>query len=152
MLNESQLVETPESRTLMVSPRDYRLSSLTGYCLVFKKDVPIWVPPQIYKEAVVAGCVPAETQPEETHAAPKPVVHESLAEAQKLEHEAKLEHIETAIRIVMARGDSTDFKADGYPKANKVIAEVPPECPRPTAGEIQFVFDKLRENIDLAED
>ena len=154
MLKASQL-EQPATRVLMVSPRDFRLSSLKGYVINFVRDEPAWVPPHVYKEALAIGAVPCEEQPE---AEEKPedekekIKAESRENAARLEAEAKTEYIKQACMALLARADSTDFKADGYPKVNKVIAEMSPESPRPTASEIQTVFDVLREDMTLAED
>jgi hypothetical protein len=37
------------------------------------------------------------------------------------------------------------------PKVNKVVAEMSPDVRRPTATEIMKAYEKLQENIDLAE-
>ena len=52
----------------------------------------------------------------------------------------------------MAENDNTAFKADGYPKAAAVYDALAPEAPRPMASEIAEVWDKLREQMDLAEE
>lgn len=148
----SEELQIPENAVYMETIRDYRLSSLNGYVVNFKKGEPTRVPPQCYLEAVRAGAVMCEEQPDEK--APT-VVTDGTAkgskEAAELEAEAKAEHIKQACLKLMAEDDSTKFKADSYPKLNAVIAEIPPECPRPTSADVMIVMDNLRENIDLAD-
>lgn len=140
----------PESAVFMTTNRDFRLSSLSGPVINFKKDVPTRVAPNVYAEAVAIGAIDCDPEEHPPADAPAPKVPDPrIAEAAKLEAEAKVSYIKQACLILMERGDSTDFKADGYPKANKLIAELAPQCPHPKAQEIQEVFDGLRENVDL---
>lgn len=148
---EKSQFEIPKSAVLMVSPRDYRLSSLNGYCMLFKAGVPVKVPPVIYAEAVRAGISMVEGQ--EMPEAPKdPEPRKGAEEADRLEAEAKESALKTALTVLITRNDPQDFKADGTPKALKVIAELSPEIPRPTATEISEAYQALQENLDLAED
>lgn len=144
-------IQTPDHPVMMQTNRDFRLSSLNGYVVNFRADTPTRVPPNAYVEAVGIGAVKCEEQPE-----PEPVEEKksdpSIAEAAKLEAEAKIAYIEKACLKLLAENDNTAFKADGYPKAAAVFDALPPEAPRPTAGEIAQVFDDLRMNMDLAED
>ena len=55
----------PARSVPMISPRDYRLSSLTGFCVTFKANVPINVPPHVYLEALAIGASVAEGTPEQ---------------------------------------------------------------------------------------
>jgi len=153
MLKESQF-EQPPTRVLMVSPRNFRLSSRKGFVVNFLKNEPVWVPPHIYEEALAIGAEPCAEQPEQAPPKPDPrqIAKETHEHAAALEKEAKTEYIKQACLALLARGDNTDFRADGYPKANKVVAELSPDCPRPTATEIQEVFDVMREDMSLAED
>jgi hypothetical protein len=151
----NQELEIPSGYTKMVCNRDYRLSSLSGNVVNFKANVPTLVHPFAYKEAIGIGAVPAPDEPEpemvEKIEEVRHPVHESVAEAAKLEHEAKLGAIENAIVVLMKRGDNTDFRADGYPKANKVLEEMPPNVNRATATEIQQVYDDMRDDVNYAD-
>ena len=144
-------IEIPKTSVSMVSPRDYRLSSLCGYCVTFKADVAINVPPMVYKEALAIG---ARLVDEELPKAPvtKPAIDSSVAEAAKLEAEAKTEALRNALTVVITRNDPNDFKADGTPKVQKVAVEMAPEFPKPTATEVADTYERLQENLDLAED
>lgn len=147
-----QELELPDRPVMMQTNRDFRLSSLNGYVVNFRANTPVSVPPNAYKEAVGIGAVMCGEQPEVEPPTEEEKIHPSVAEAAKLEAEAKYMYIEQACMKLMAENDSTAFKADGYPKATKLIAELPPEAPRPTAQEIAHVFDELREKMELAED
>lgn len=144
-------IQAPDRPVMMQTNRDFRLSSLNGYVVNFRANTPTSVPPNAYIEAVGIGAVECEEQPEFTLAEEKKE-HPSIAEAAKLEAEAKYSYIKQACLQLMAENDSTAFKADGYPKVASLIEALPPEAPRPTAGEINEVYDALREDMDLAED
>jgi len=59
--------------------------------------------------------------------------------------------LDQAILRVLTRNDPTDFKADNTPKVVKIVAEMSPDLRRPTATEVFDAFQRLQENIDLAE-
>lgn len=148
----SNALTVPTKPVFMETIRDYRLSSLNGYVVNFKRGKPSLVPPHVYLEAIRAGAVVCEEQPEEKDEVKTDGGVPGAAEAAKLEASAKTEHIKKACLVLMARDDAAnDFKADGYPKFNKVVAECPPECPSFTAGDVQEVFDILREDVSLAD-
>jgi hypothetical protein len=148
----NQKLEIPDHPVMMQTNRDFRLSSLNGWVVNFKADKPERGPPHVYVEAIGVGAVVCEEQPPEPEKVPAKEAHPSIAEAAKLEAEAKYSYIEQACLKLMARNDNTAFKADGYPKAISLIAELPPEAPRPTAQEIAMVFDDMRTKMELAED
>jgi len=145
-------IQIPDRPVMMQTNRDFRLASLNGWVVNFKANEPVRVPPNCYVEAVGIGAVVCDEQPEPEPVVEKEAQHPSIAEAAKLEAEAKYSYVRQACLQLMAENDTTAFKADGYPKAANVIAALPPEAPRPTAGEIATVFDQLREEMDLAED
>lgn len=143
-------LDLPDRPVLMQTNRDFRLSSLNGYVVNFRADQPALVPPNAYLEAIGIGAVLCDEQPE-----PEPEQKTdtpSVAETAKLEAEAKFEYIKQACLKLMAENDSTAFKADGSPKVLSVISTLEPQAPRPTAAEIQDVWDRLREDMELAED
>lgn len=145
----STKLEIPAQPVMMQTNRDYRLSSLNGFVINFKADEPARVPPHVYEEAFRIGAVvvgECEAPQENTDGFIR-----GAKEAGELEAEAKRGHVKQACIALMARDDSTDFKADGYPKLNKVTAEIPPECPKPTAGEVMEAMDELRKDVNLAD-
>lgn len=143
-------IQIPDRPVLMTTNRDFRLSSLNGYVVNFRADEPALVPPQCFEEAVGIGAVLCEEQPEveEKEKGAQP----SVREAHELEAAGKAEYVKKAVLELMAENELTKFRADGYPKAKAVIEILAPECPTPTATEIQEIFDELRENVDLIED
>ena len=42
--------------------------------------------------------------------------------------------LDEALLKIITRDDESDYKKDGTPKANVVVAELAPEIPRPTAN------------------
>ena len=137
--------QIPKSSVKMVSPRDYRLSSLTGFCVNFHANAPVYVPPHVYLEALEIGATVVDAQA--TPVVPEP---ETKVEVDPTQRAADLDR---AMTIVLTRNDPEDFKTDDTPKVNKVIAELAPEFePRPTATECFESYERLQENLDLAED
>ena len=60
----SNALEVPTKPVFMETIRDYRLSSLNGYVVNFKRGKPSLVPPHVYLEAIRAGAIVCEEQPE----------------------------------------------------------------------------------------
>ncbi len=131
---------------MMKSPFAQTLSTLKGHCLVFKANVPLWVPPEIVSEAIARGIGEAGEATEEVVVAPKET--SDNGEDDKEEFEAALDD---AILRILTRSDPTDYKADGTPKVVKVTAEMSPDLRSPTATEVSDAFRRAQENIDLAE-
>jgi hypothetical protein len=52
---------------------------------------------------------------------------------------------------ILTRNDPTDLKADLTPKVVRITAEMSPDLRRPTATEVSDAYQRLQENIDLAE-
>lgn len=141
--------EIPKTSVKMVSPRDYRLSSLTGFCVNFVANKPSLVPPHVYLEALEMGA----TVVDDAQAIPVVPEPETQVEAIKMAPSQRTAALDQAMMLVLTRNDPEDFKADGIPKINKVIAELAPEFePRPTATECLESYERLQENLDLVED
>jgi hypothetical protein len=51
----------------------------------------------------------------------------------------------------LTRNVDSDFKNDGRPKINAVVAEMDPDVRRPNATEVSDAFERLQENVNLAE-
>lgn len=148
----NQGLEIPRHPVMMVTNRDFRLSSMNGWVVNFKAGEPASVPPHVYEEAVAIGAVEAEEQPEAEERVEKPKVDPSVAEAARLEQEAKIAYVEQAIVTLMDKEDNgPDFKADGYPKHKSVLAVLAPQCSAPTATEVQEIFDDMRDDVNYAE-
>jgi len=130
---------------MMKSPFDQTVSSLLGQCLVFEAGEPLYVP-----EGIVPECLKVGIQL--TDEAPTPVV--APEEKSDNEEDAEAEFsvaLDAALMKILTREDPTDLKSDLTPKINKVAAEMSPELRRPTATEVSDAYQRLQENIDLAE-
>ena len=155
-MNHQELtVPIPDHPVMMVTNRDFRLSSMSGFVVNFQANVPARVPPACFAEAVSVGAIiaPEEAKkPEPVREEPKPLVDPSVAEAARLDQEAKITYVEQAIITLMNKSDnSDDFRADGYPKHASVIAVLAQQSSKPTATEVQEIFDDMRENVQYAE-
>lgn len=147
-------VTVPDHPVMMVTIRDFRLSSMSGYVVNFKANEPTRVPPMCYAEAVAIGAVeaPQDEAPAPEVPEPKPLVDPSVAEAARLEEEAKITYVEQAIVKLLEKEDNgPDFKADGYPKHASVMDVLAPQCSKPTATEVQEIFDLMRDDVQYAE-
>jgi hypothetical protein len=59
--------------------------------------------------------------------------------------------LDQAILRLLTRNVDSDFKNDGRPKINAVVAEMDPDVRRPNATEVSDAFERLQENVNLAE-
>lgn len=149
----------PTTPVTMLSYRDYRLSSLSGWVQQFKRGIPARVPPQAIGEALDAGCEIVQDDPMPVvHTPPvvtapvdikTVVVNETVVENTQDPREAS---IDDAIRLLLVRGDGLDFKNDGTPKILSVSKECGNIDPKPTATEVSDRFIALQDDISLAED
>lgn len=144
-------LQVPDRPVMMQTNRDFRLSSLHGYVVNFKANVPERVPPQCYIEAIGIGAVECKEQPEAPQVEEKQP-HPTLIVAAELEAEAFDTYVTQACLALIAKGDEQDFKADGYPRIDAVVRELAPQCTRPTAGDVMRIYDSLRDDASLIED
>ncbi len=103
--------------------------------------VPTPVAPPIPAVTPVAPAAPVDIKPDPVVEAPDDIIHTGVDDAAALS---------TAIRKLLVRNDPVDFKNDGTPKVVKVVAELPPECKRPTATQVFAEYEKLQDDPDLA--
>lgn len=148
---EKSQFEIPKSTVQMVSPRDFRLSSLTGFCVNFVANEPINVPPHVYLEALEIGARVAETKEATAPAAPEP--EPTVISVIVMDPAKRSTDLDQAVMTVVRRNYAEDFKNDGTPKAAKVIAELDPEFdPRPSATEIHESYERLQSNLTLIDE
>ena len=134
---------------MMKSPFDQQIISLSGHSPIFKAGEPTHVPdvPSLVTECLARGvmhCEPGE-------AAPEVVAPEETEDNGNTAEAEFTVALDSALLRILARDDPDDLKSDLMPKVNKVVAEMSPDVRRPTATEISRAYEKLQENIDLAE-
>lgn len=89
--------------------RNYALNSLAGRVVNFVKGVPVWVTPEVEKEALMIGAVPVD--------GPKDILDpEAVAEPEMTADERAL-LISEAIAMLEKRQARGDFTAQGAPSA-----------------------------------
>ncbi len=134
---------------MMKSLFDTTLNSTLGHCIPCKANVPAWIPPEIVPMAIERGMSVSDSP------APVPVeepAEQVVAPAETVDNEALFTvELDKALLKIITRNDESDFKKDLTPKVAKVIAEMDPGFRRATATEVSNAFEKLQENIDLAE-
>ena len=89
--------------------RDYTHVSTAGLSVEFKKDLPTYVSPRLYREILALGGVVVEENKEEDA---KALAQVNLAQA---EAEDRRPAIEAGIRKLLARNQRGDFTAGGRP-------------------------------------
>jgi hypothetical protein len=131
---------------MMKSPYAHQHISLTGHSVEFEAGVIVWVPQneQLVSECLALGAtlVSGEVPEDPAPAAPKEKSDNILS--------FKVE-LDKALTRILVRNDPADLKADLMPKLNKVVAEMSPDLRRPTDTEVSDAYQRLQENIDLAE-
>lgn len=135
----------------MRAPYPSEIRSLTGHVLVATEDEILWVPDEVEPEAVARGWQPS-TKPAEAVEAPVQLsdnVTESLDDEDEVD-QFEVELDQAVIRVI-TRNNAADFKKDGVPKLNSVIAEMSPDVKKPTSTQITKSFEKLQDNINLAD-
>jgi hypothetical protein len=128
---------------MMKSPYPVNVNTLKGHTITAEPDVAVWIPPEIVREAINAGM-------RETGEPAAPI--EAPAETKdNIESDSFEVALDQVIIRILTRNDESDFKNDGTPNTNRVIAEMDPDVRRPTATEVSDAFMRLQENINLAE-
>jgi len=131
---------------MMQSPYPQVLNGTHGHCIHVKANEPIWIPPVVVKQALAQGL-----QHTGNAAVTEEVVVAPSETSDNGENDAFDVALDQAILRILTRNDPADYKADGTPKVLKVVSEMAPELRRPTATEVSDAFQRLQENIDLAE-
>lgn len=98
-----------------VAPRKMLVVSVSGRSVEFEKGVPTFAPPQMHKELIERGIVPAEAMPDEPE--PVGVKEPTIME----EREAALF---AAFEKISLRGKRTDFTAVGVPHNAVLVKEL----------------------------
>ncbi len=133
--------------SMMKSPYPQVLNDTHGHCIHVEANVAIWIPPVVIEQAIAAGM-----QHVDGVALPlKEVVVAPAETSDNGEEDAFDVALDQAIIRILMRNDPSDYKADNTPKVLKVVSEMSPELRRPTATEVSDAFQRLQENIDLAE-
>ncbi len=131
---------------MMISLIDRRLANTSGHCIFVKADEAIWIPPGLERDAYACGMVQTKDQPApEKEEAPVEIDDNSA------EEDLFAVQLDQALLRLLTRNDESDFTADGNPKTASVVSEMDPECRRPTSTEISEAYQKLQDNIDLAD-
>lgn len=95
--------------------RNYTLASLAGRVISFKKGEPVWVPPEVEKEALMIGATPVDGH--------KDILDPEVEAPKPLEAGERLEAINKAYATMKARDVRGDFTAQGVP-STKVLEKL----------------------------
>lgn len=102
---------------LFVLGRNYVLVSKSGRAIEFVKGKPVHVPPDVIKEAIGIGALPADGADAEQFFK-EPELTKAPSDPQE-----RGERIVEVIRKLVERNDRDDFTAAGYPNA-KVVSKL----------------------------
>jgi hypothetical protein len=131
---------------MMKSPYPQVLNGTHGHCIHVEADTPIWIPPVVIKQAIAQGLQHCDAE-----APTKEVVVAPVETSDNGDNDVFDVALDQAILRILSRNDPADYKPDNTPKVLKVVSEMAPELRRPTATEVSDAFQRLQENIDLAE-
>jgi len=136
---------------MMICPFDQTIISLTGHSpqFVANKAVQVADVEMLIEECLKRGVKHYAGEP----ATPAPV---AAAPVEKEDNEPDASALfavglDQALMRILTRDDPSDLKSDLTPKVTKVTAEMSPDLRRPTATEVSDAYQRLQENIDLAE-
>lgn len=132
----------------MKAPYESTINSTSGHCLHAAAGEVMWVPPVVEPEAVAIGWQRAE-EPAEAVEAPEQL-SDNVTESQSNDVNEFQADLDQAVIRIITRNEASDFKADGVPKLNSVVAEMSPESKRPTSTQVTKTYERMQENIDLA--
>lgn len=135
----------------MKAPYASTVNSLSGHCIPAEADQIVWVPEDVVPEARQIGWQPSE-DPGNVVEAPEQLSDNVTKSPSDVEAECDFQvELDQAVLRIIARNNVSDFKPDGKPKVNTVVAEMSPDIKkRPTAGQIGKTFERMQDNIDLA--
>ena len=131
----------------MKAPYDSVVNSMTGHCIAAVANEPVHVPEDVAEEArekgwqVIDGPDPVVEAPKE--------LSDNVTESPSDDFQVELDQ---AVLRVITRNVVADFKSDGKPKLGVVVAEMSPDvAKRPTAGQIAKTFERMQDNVSLAD-
>lgn len=133
----------------MRAPYASEIRSLTGHVLVAQENEVLHVPEEVVPEAVAKGWQPADA-PGKVEAPAQ--LSDNVTDSPSDDAVSDQVDLDQAVMRVITRNVESDFKGDGVPKLSAVVAELPKDAPRPTAGKVLEAFERLQSNINLAED
>jgi hypothetical protein len=105
--------------TMYVVNRNLVVATTKGHRLVFKKDVPLFVPAICIPDVVAAGCTPADGS--EPKLPERPDTGEP---AEALDPTRRREALLDGVKKLVAKNDPDDFGADNAPTAKALSAVV----------------------------
>jgi len=130
---------------MMKSPFDQTIQSPDGmHTILVTANEPIWIPPKVERYARTCRMELVGDAP------PAPVAAPVETKDNDDEDEFSVQ-LDQAILRILTRNEDSDYKNDGTPKVNCVIAEMDPDVRRPTATEVSEAYQRLQENVNLAE-
>jgi len=102
----------------LVLNRDYMLATTKGHMIAFKKNVPVYVPPVVYADAIAIGARP------EDGSDPNVLGDESSGKVVPMDTAERGVRILAALERIVARNERKDFTAAGSPSVRAVEHEV----------------------------
>ena len=132
---------------MMKSPYAHQIISLSGHSVEFEANKPTWVAENemLIGECLAKGASIVGDEP------PEVVAPEEKSDNGDNAGTLFAIGLDQALIRILTRNDPSDLKADLTPKVTKVTAEMSPDLRRPSATEISDAYQRLQENIDLAE-
>lgn len=92
--------------------RNYILRTTKGHSIGFRKDEPVWVPPECVPDAVAIGAAPVDADVDVLGDEDTPVVH--------LTPEQRQQKLFDAFKTLTARNERGDFTGSNLPHTGKL--------------------------------
>lgn len=136
----------------MRAPYASEIRSTRGHILVAKANEVLHVPDEIIDEATAIGWQEVTNPAEVAELEAPQQLSDNVTEKPDFDEDEFQVELDQAVLRVITRNVETDFKNDGVPKLNAVVAEMSPDVKKPTAGQVLESYTRLQDNINLAED
>jgi hypothetical protein len=128
---------------LMTLNRDYALASLAGRSINFEKNKPVWVPPEVVKEALQIGAQGVEEQLDILDPAKPP--------KEELNAEEREQSIFNVFTKLVERNGRGDFTASGVPNTKVMESLLGFEVAAKERDRLWDEFKKAKE-VEAAEE
>ena len=137
----------------MKAPYASEIRSLSGHILVADAGDVLWVPEACEEEARKIGWQPAE-EPAEVEAPEQ--LSDNVTETEESSDDVDEFQValDQALTQIIIRNDESDFYTQGTTtkvRIASVIALMDPDFKKPTATEVADAYERLQDNISLAD-
>ena len=138
----------------MKAPYASTINSLTGHCLVAEAGDVLWVPDVVVPEAMAIGWQKVDEASVAVEAPEQ--LSDNVTETEESSDDVDEFQValDQALTQIIIRNDESDFYTQGTTtkvRIASVIALMDPDFKKPTATEVADAYERLQDNISLAD-